>query len=72
MEGLALMKGFSLLTLMPAAVYLFLCRGSFRCFTLLDSETYLAGISHEGLFSFRDHRNCAAHYDTAVLYRRFW
>ena len=43
-EGLALMKGFSLLTLMPAAVYFIPVPWQlFGVFTLLDSENVLGG-----------------------------
>ncbi|KYC68505.1 Fluoroquinolones export permease protein [Bacillus licheniformis] len=68
-EGLALMKGFSLLTLMPAAVYFIPVPWQlFGVFTLLDSENVLGGNIPRRAFSrFRDHRNCAAHYDTAVF-----
>ncbi|MCY8400241.1 ABC transporter permease [Bacillus haynesii] len=50
-EGLALMKGFSLLTLMPAAVYFIpLPWQLFGVFTptYWTAKTYLAGTSHEG------------------------
>ncbi|UAL26946.1 ABC transporter permease [Bacillus paralicheniformis] len=74
-EGLALMKGFSLLTLMPAAVYFIpLPWQLFGVFTptYWTAKTYLAGTSHEGLVLVFGFSGVVLHVMILLLlYRRF-
>ena len=74
-EGLALMKGFSLLTLMPAAVYFiplpWQLLGVFTP-TYWTAKTYLAGTSHEGLVLVFGFIGVVLHVMILLLlYRRF-
>ncbi|MGI6835767.1 hypothetical protein RY280_21560 [Bacillus paralicheniformis] len=74
-EGLALMKGFSLLTFMPAAVYFIpLPWQLFGVFTptYWTAKTYLAGTSHEGLVFVFGFIGVVLHVMILLLlYRRF-